>query len=329
MDGGTHGPSDFGLNFAPLEPTLSLPVLNPVPTKLSGTGLYQDIATRTLATGVKAYQPQFEVWIDGATMKRWVYLPPGTKIDTSNMDRWQFPLGTKLWQEFTRGGKLVETRMLWKRAQQTPVDLGWQAWAYVWDDAEADASLIEIAVSNVRGTGHNVSSPTECLRCHLTKFERPVGFSAIQLSGTGTGLRIKDLVDQGMLTDPPPSSDGYIIPGNATEVAALGYLHSNCGTCHAVDAPLFAGINQSLRLEVAKLAAVNTTPTYLTTYKKLTTSGRDKNKIRLDPMATATSSIYFRMGVCGIATLQMPPVATSVVDTTGQAAIGSWINIVP
>ncbi len=44
----------------------------------------------------------------------WVYLPPGATIDTSNMDEWTFPVGTKFWKEFVVAGVLTETRLLHK-----------------------------------------------------------------------------------------------------------------------------------------------------------------------------------------------------------------------
>src|SRR5947209_1575763 len=50
------------------------------PMLLSQTGLYANIATGDLAPGVIAYEPQFGLWSDGATKKRWIKLPPGSKI---------------------------------------------------------------------------------------------------------------------------------------------------------------------------------------------------------------------------------------------------------
>ena len=33
-----------------------------------------------------------------------VFFPAGTKIDTSNMDQWQYPVGTVLWKDFKVNG---------------------------------------------------------------------------------------------------------------------------------------------------------------------------------------------------------------------------------
>ncbi len=66
------------------------------PTELRCTGLYADWNTKTLAPGVRPYDPGLHLWSDGADKARWIYLPPGTQIDTSNMDQWTFPKGTKI-----------------------------------------------------------------------------------------------------------------------------------------------------------------------------------------------------------------------------------------
>ena len=65
------------------------------PALLSETGLYSDFASRTVASGLFAFSPRFEFWADGAQKSRWLSLPPGTKIDTSRVDHWVFPVGTK------------------------------------------------------------------------------------------------------------------------------------------------------------------------------------------------------------------------------------------
>ena len=84
------------------------------PKRLTETGLFADAARESLAPGVMAYAPRFQLWSDGAEKRRWLWLPPGTRIDTSDMDSWVFPVGTKFWKEFTRDGVRVETRLLEK-----------------------------------------------------------------------------------------------------------------------------------------------------------------------------------------------------------------------
>src|SRR5262245_14466067 len=62
----------------------------PLPRLLSETGLYLDGDTRTVDPKNLPYSPQYALWTDGATKRRWVRLPDGQRIDASNPDRWVF-----------------------------------------------------------------------------------------------------------------------------------------------------------------------------------------------------------------------------------------------
>ena len=81
-----------------------------MPATLLDTGLCVDAACTQISAGIYAYTPRFALWADGATKRRWIYLPPGTQIDTTDMDHWEFPVGTKLWKEFTRGRRSCASR---------------------------------------------------------------------------------------------------------------------------------------------------------------------------------------------------------------------------
>src|SRR5690242_19885860 len=67
-----------------------------LPERLSLTGLYERGASGALSPGVRRYRPRFELWSDGASKQRWILLPPGAQIDTSDQDSWQLPVGTKI-----------------------------------------------------------------------------------------------------------------------------------------------------------------------------------------------------------------------------------------
>src|SRR3954463_10639429 len=62
-----------------------------LPSRLSEAGLFAEVSTDTLASGVRAYRPAFELWSDGATKRRWIWLPTQARIDTNDMDNWSFP----------------------------------------------------------------------------------------------------------------------------------------------------------------------------------------------------------------------------------------------
>src|SRR5688572_23474543 len=73
-----------------------LPDLDRGPGTLRETGLYADAAMRAVAATNLPFAPQYPLWTDGAQKRRWIYLPPGTTIDASNPDAWQFPIGTRV-----------------------------------------------------------------------------------------------------------------------------------------------------------------------------------------------------------------------------------------
>ncbi len=72
------------------------------PSTLACTGLYADIVTKTLAPGVRFYAPAVPLWSDAAQKGRWIQLPAGTQIDASDPNEWTFPVGTKVWKEFSK-----------------------------------------------------------------------------------------------------------------------------------------------------------------------------------------------------------------------------------
>src|SRR5262245_15290995 len=80
--------------------------------RLSQTGLYRDIVAKTVMDDLVAYQPAYPLWSDGAAKRRWMRLPPGTRIDTSDAEHWRFPVGTRFFKEFSLDGVLLETRLI-------------------------------------------------------------------------------------------------------------------------------------------------------------------------------------------------------------------------
>ncbi|WP_437974067.1 hypothetical protein WMF11_36625 [Sorangium sp. So ce295] len=140
-----------------------------LPSALSETGLYADIAARAVASDVVAYEPGFALWSDGAEKRRFIRLPPGAQIDTGDQDAWQFPDGTRLWKEFRRDGALVETRLL---AKVGPAPEDWASVAYVWNADGTDALATPGGAADARGTPHDVPAQRgeapghERARCH-------------------------------------------------------------------------------------------------------------------------------------------------------------------
>lgn len=299
----------------------SIPDANPLdPQRLEHTGLYS--SGETLAPGVQEYTVETELWTDGATKKRWVLLPPGTVIDTSDMDFWVYPEGTKLWKEFTRDGVRIETRLLWK---QGPTANDWYAMAYLWNDQQTAALAVPDGVDDAKGTTHDVPSEDSCLTCHGNQPDVVLGFSAILLDHSLPGVTLDSLNTASVLSPALAGSAPYFpIPGDTTAQEALRYIHVNCGGCHHEENTI-NGIQINLRLYFDRLATVETTSTYLSTVDIV--SLREINggfPLLIAPGDAAASSLHQHMNALNQD--RMPPIGTEVVDTTGLAALDAWIN---
>jgi hypothetical protein len=58
------------------------------PQMLQDTGLYSELTTLIVDPRHLAFSPQYPLWSDGASKRRWISLPPGTAIDGSDPDAW-------------------------------------------------------------------------------------------------------------------------------------------------------------------------------------------------------------------------------------------------
>jgi hypothetical protein len=297
-------------------------------TSLECTGLYTDIRQKAVAPDVLAYAPAFPLWSDGATKSRWIYLPPGTQIDTTNMDEWRFPVGTKLWKEFVLGGRRIETRLIEKRPDGT-----WLRQTFQWSNDEGSATELSDGQRNVGGTTYEIPPQAACLVCHDGRIDGVLGFEAVGLGNDGaTGLTLDELVRRKLITTPPTAP--VTVPGNATERPALGWLHANCGiACHNASPNSRANFTYLyMRLDVGQLASVSGTDTYTTAVKKRSGFQFDAGAglYRIEPGRPDRSIIPMRDSVRDDAlVIQMPPLLTHVVDDAGVAAVDDWIRSLP
>jgi hypothetical protein len=337
-DGQSDGPPDGGGG----DGSVVCPTDGGIPNDLLCTGLYSDWASKTTASDVSAYTPSYLLWSDGAQKSRWVYLPPGSKIDTSDMDDWVFPAGTKVWKQFTLNGQIVETRLLWK----FDAALGWNVLDYFWSSDGKSATLNLGGETNVNGTTYEIPSQTECFTCHAGRKDMLLGFDLIGLGAPGgSGLRLSDLVTQNRLTNAPPATT-IAIPEDATlkAAAALGYLHVNCGvTCHNTISPQANSTNVYLKLLASQLypeggvGHVNQLDTYTKTVNVLSTDMMPENKVwMIIKPGDSTNSLLPQMALArtpddGGSTIfqPMPPIISHQPDTTGVGTVEAWINALP
>jgi hypothetical protein len=305
------------------------------PTDLSCAGLYSDWASKTVAVDTHPFAPGVVLWSDSALKSRWVYLPPGKTIDTSNMDEWTFPVGTKFFKEFrlpvgdSSTPIRIETRLLWKRGPGS-----WYRTTYRWsDDGESSAPELTSGQLNADGNGYEVPTQLECNSCHQGRLDGILGFEALALSlPSASGLTMSALADGGLLSNLPEA--GLSIPGDAVESQALGWLHMNCGTaCHNRGTGLAAGTGFHMRLDVARLGSVAATDTSTTGWNVVTQGffiPDASTTYRMHACDLASSAAYYRDShrddMIGTApNTQMPPIDSHRVDDAGLSDLAAWI----
>jgi hypothetical protein len=306
------------------------------PLTLADTGLCLDAACTQISTDVFAYQPQFQLWSDAATKRRWIYLPPGTKINTTDMDFWEFPVGTKLWKEFTRDNIRVETRLI-MRIADAGVPSDWFMMPYVWNAAQDATTAQPMGVVDANGTQHDVPSKFQCKGCHENlKPSRILGFQAIQLdwdNPDAAQLDLKALVAQDLLTNPPtaPGTAGdpyFKLPGTVNEPPAMGYLHANCGHCHNPSSGVYGTTNMQLRLTTSSLGSLATTPVYMTAVDQNTMVGGTTNTKIITKGDPTMSAMIERFESTNMS-LHMPALGSEVIDTTAATTLRTWITNIP
>jgi hypothetical protein len=283
------------------------------PQDLRDTGLYE--------ANVRPFTPQFPLWSDGAAKSRWVFVPPGGTIDASDVDRWQFPPGTKFWKQFSFGGRPVETRFIERSA-----DGKWEYATYVWNQEGSRATLADakgirdLAVAQAPAGRYSIPSRRDCLACHTS--DTPViGFSAVQLAGGGAALR--DLLRQDVLRAPL-----HIAGTTEVERAALGYLHGNCAHCHN-DSPSRApvALNFALKAGDPQRAARDVLASAVSAPARFRREG-DGALVVIAPGAPAESALIARVSSRD-AFVQMPPLATEKVDEEAVRLLTRWIAEMP
>jgi hypothetical protein len=309
----------------------------PLPERLSDTGLFV-AGTRELRPDLLPFSPQYPLWSDGATKRRWLYLPPGTTIDASDPDAWVFPSGTRLWKEFAHD-RPVETRVIERLS-----DGSWGFSAYAWDADGREAWLVPaegIPAQPAPGAPDGryvIPSRDDCLACHEGAAVPVLGFGALQLSADRDPLAphaenlqpgfltLETLLERGLLAPAAPLLTGGAprIPAASPGVrAAFGYLHANCGHCHNDRGPL-AAMELVLAQSVAVFAAA-ADPVAGSTVGRRADSLDAGYETRVVAGHPETSALMARME-SRHPFIQMPPLGTRVVDAEGLDLVRGWIQ---
>ena len=313
-----------------------------LPKRLSDTGLYVAGSTSQVRPENLPFSPQYPLWSDGATKRRWLSVPAGKFIDSAKPDEWDFPPGTKLWKEFAHG-RPIETRFIERLADGT-----WRFAAYVWNEEGTEATLAPaegitaLPVKDAPRGRYTIPGEGDCRACHEGAVVPVLGVSALQLSpdrdplaphaeATREGnVDLRGLIARGWLRTLPEevaAKPPRIAAETPAARAALGYLHGNCGHCHndngappPVDLVLAHGTD---RASTAKV-----TNSLFGARSRYRAPGANAPASVVEPGRPEESVLVARMRSRNPQT-QMPPLGTQIADQLALELIERWIRSQP
>ena len=312
-----------------------------IPTRLSETGLFSDLASLTPARGLIPYQPAHPFWSDGVVKQRWVGVPYISNVEFTG-DDWNFPLGAvavkhfSYYQSQNNPGteRRLETRVLLNS------DQGWQGFTYRWNDEQTDAQLVTgrqtttLTVTQSDGSvatqQYDFPSQGDCLRCHTQAEGWTLGLNTGQLNseydyGQAINNQIETWNHIGMFNVDVGSANQYdAYPSLNDEQVDLAqrartYLDVNCSVCHQPGGG--TNVNLDFRALTADEAinAIDVTP-----------SAGDlsiENALIIAPGSKESSILWQR--ISRLDDKRMPPLSSHVLDQQAIDIIGEWIDALP
>lgn len=299
------------------------------PTRLSQTGLFTDTAALAPSPALLPYDVAVPLWSDGADKRRWLFVPPGERATYHPTEAWQFPVGTITVKHFERPGdpghpaRRLETRVMIHERR------GWAGYAYRWDDAQTDATLVTspVVAEHVLPGGARARwsypSGADCLRCHTPGYGQALGLRTRQLAGTPEGRAlVQALVERDQLAGAPqdlatlPAHPALTDEAAPVLARARAYLDVNCAPCHHPGGPAPGGLDLRVDTPLPETALVAVAP-------EERVGPHDERRVA--PGDHTHSSLWLRMGIRD-ARGQMPPLASLRADEGARALVARFID---
>lgn len=310
---------------------------------LSAYGLFADGSRQVPTAGVLPYDLQVPLFTDYAEKYRFVYVPEGQAASYHDSEVFEFPVGSVLVKTFAypadlrkpeENVQLIETRLLIHQ------EAGWNAWAYVWNDDQTDATLkvagkvLPLDFVNLAGESQSINyvvpNKNQCKGCH--SFDRavtPIGPKARNLNkdyafANGMENQLIHWSGEGLLQGLPALGQVPTVPAMDDVTAPLNnraraYLDINCAHCHRAEGP---GSTSGLFLTYGEQSAV--TWGY---EKRPVAAGRGSGGFTYDiaPGNADESILLYRM-ISTDPGIMMPEVGRTLAHEEGLKLIRDWIN---
>jgi uncharacterized repeat protein (TIGR03806 family) len=308
------------------------------PELLSETGLFTDLDRLVAAPGLIEYDANHASWSDGTRQRRWLAVPQPGRIAFSPSGPWQFPEGTIAVQhlaiERVQGDpaslRKLETRVL----ERGPA--GWRGFTWRWDEAGTDAVLLTGRATEtipIERDGaiveqrYEFPSQTDCLRCHTDVTGGLLAVNTRQLNRAfaypdATDNQLRTLGHIGMFDVEVGDGSGYgALPALDDSAAPLqararAWLDVNCSHCHRPGGPTTLTLDLRSTTADAAMNAIEVAPAAgelgITNARIIAAGARER------------SVLWQRIRTLGPE--RMPPLASHVVDETGTALVGAYID---
>jgi uncharacterized repeat protein (TIGR03806 family) len=297
------------------------------PPLLSAFGFFDGSADRPSSLLIP-YTLATPLFSDYAEKHRYIYLPPGTRMQANGDGLIDFPLGSALIKSFgyrqaDGGYRTIETRLLLRRAN------GWIALPYIWraDGSDADLRVAggrqPVSFTDPSGTARTISyavpNRNQCKNCHELGGEvTPIGPKLRNIELSAPARALVTGADWNGLHLPRWDDAGT----GSLDTRARAYLDVNCAHCHN---PRGSASNSGLFLEYERLAAMTTG-----LWKRPVAAGRGSGGFEYDiePAHPERSILLYRLGSLdpGVA---MPELGRGTVHAEGLRLLEQWIAAMP
>jgi hypothetical protein len=255
----------------PSDTTLFCKPSGKMPMSLKETGLFPAaLKAESRDKRLLEYAPDPELWSNGLSKQRFLLLPPGKKIDNTNREKWEFPIGTIFIKTFFddsgAGGtpRPIETRFI---RQSTDVNVPFEFFVYKWNAMSTDATL---TVNDIEGDNekdeavmvtikrmvngqpfmvnsgqpfpHTIPSRKACGDCHEAngmKYSHFIGFDELRLNSkfpaNAPKTQLEQVADLGIFTKPIPTDPATVVDtrndgGRMQRIKR--FIAGNCVHCH-------------------------------------------------------------------------------------------------